>query len=278
MANPSSPPTRDPLRNRLIVKPGGRVTLAKFNADETFGWTKETAAAQQQQYEEGLTDLQARLWAESKRSLLVVLQGIDCAGKDGTIRHVMDAFNPQGCRVSGFKQPSTEELAHDFLWRIHARTPGRGEVGIFNRSHYEDVLVVRVHKLVSRSVTQLRYREINDWERMLSENGTTIVKLFLYIDKDEQRERLQARLDDPTKRWKFSEADLTERQLWDEYIRAYEDALSRCSTDWAPWYLIPANRKWFRNLAVAHILGDTLQELNPRYPKAAPGIEDTVIP
>ena len=278
MARTSTASTRDPLRERLMIKPGSRVRLGQFNADETYGWTKEMATGQQQQYEERLTDLQARLWAEGKRSLLIVLQGIDAAGKDGTIRHVMDAFNPQGCRVSAFKQPTAEELAHDFLWRVHARTPGRGEVGIFNRSHYEDVLVVRVHKLVSRSVSQLRYREINDWERMLTESGTTIVKLFLYIDKDEQRHRLQARLDDPTKRWKFSRGDLAERELWDDYLRAYEDALSRCSTEWAPWYLIPANRKWFRNVAVARILGETLQDLNLRYPKAEPGIEDTFIP
>src|SRR5262245_10079097 len=278
MAKPSTPSTRGSLRERLLVKPGSRVSLARFDADQTFGWTRETAAAQQLQYEQRLTDLQARLWAEDKRSLLIVLQGIDAAGKDGTIRHVMDAFNPQGCRVAAFKQPTTAELEHDFLWRIHAQAPGRGEVAIFNRSHYEDVLVVRVHKLVSRSVWQDRYRQINEWEQMLTEAGTTVVKLFLYIDKDEQRKRLQARLDDPTKRWKFSLGDLTERDLWNDYIRAYEDALSRCSTEWAPWYLIPANRKWFRNVAVAQILRDTLQALNPRYPKAAPGIENTVIP
>jgi PPK2 family polyphosphate:nucleotide phosphotransferase len=278
MVTSSTPPTRGFLRDRLVIKPGSRVKLARVDADATFGWTKEAAAAQQQQYEERLTDLQARLWAEGRRSLLVVLQGIDCAGKDGTIRHVMDAFNPQGCRVSAFKEPTAQELAHDFLWRVHAQVPGRGEVGIFNRSHYEDVLVVRVHKLVSRSVWQARYRQINDWEQMLAEAGTTIVKVFLYIDRDEQRERLQARLDDPTKRWKFSPADLNERQVWDEYIRAFEDALSRTSTEWAPWYLVPANRKWFRNVAVARVLGDTLQAMNPRYPKAEPGIENTVIP
>jgi PPK2 family polyphosphate:nucleotide phosphotransferase len=270
-------PNHDPIRDRLMIKPGTRVKLGRVDAGETLGWTKETAAAQQQRYEERLTDLQERLWAEDKRSLLIVLQGIDAAGKDGAIRHVMDAFNPQGCRVAAFKQPSAEELAHDFLWRVHAEVPARGEVGIFNRSHYEDVLVVRVHQLVSPTVWRLRYRQINDWERMLTETGTTIVKLFLYIDKAEQRERLQARLDDPTKRWKFALGDLDERQRWNDYLKAFEDALSRTSTEWAPWFLIPGNRKWFRNLAVAHILGETLEAMNPRYPKAQPGIENTVV-
>jgi PPK2 family polyphosphate:nucleotide phosphotransferase len=269
--------SRYPIRDLLMIKPGTRVNLGRVDAGETLGWTKETAASQQQRYEERLTDLQERLWAEDKRSLLIVLQGIDAAGKDGAIRHVMDAFNPQGCRVAAFKQPSAEELAHDFLWRVHAEVPARGEVGIFNRSHYEDVLVVRVHQLVSPSVWRLRYRQINDWERMLTETGTTIVKLFLYIDKDEQRERLQARLDDPTKRWKFALGDLAERERWNDYLKAFGDALSRTSTEWAPWFLIPANHKWFRNLAVAHILGETLETMNPRYPKAQPGIENTVV-
>jgi PPK2 family polyphosphate:nucleotide phosphotransferase len=178
----------------------------------------------------------------------------------------MEAFNPQGCVVSSFKVPTAEELGHDFLWRIHQRTPRKGEIGIFNRSHYEDVLVVRVHKLVPKSVWSRRYDEINDFERTLSDGGTTIVKFFLSIDRDEQRARFQARYDDPTKRWKFSMGDLDERKLWDDYQAAFNDALSKTSTDIAPWYVIPANRKWFRNLAVSTILAETIAELKPAYP------------
>ena len=215
---------------------------------------------------ERMADLQDRLWAEAKRSVLVVLQGIDAAGKDGTINKVMEAFNPQGCTVSSFKVPTPEELGHDYLWRIHKRTPGKGEIGIFNRSHYEDVLVVRVHDLVPKSVWSKRYDQINDFEQTLAASGTTIVKFFLSIDRDEQRKRFQARYDDPTKRWKFSLGDLEERKLWDDYQAAFDDVLSKTSTDWAPWYVIPANRKWFRNLAVSTILADTLAGLKPAYP------------
>ena len=203
--------------------------------------------------------------------MLVVLQGIDAAGKDGTIRHVMGAFNPQGCPVTSFKVPSADELAHDFLWRIHRRVPGKGEIGVFNRSHYEDVLVVRVHDIVPKAVWSRRYDQINAFEQMLAEEGTTIVKFFLYIDKDEQRERFQARLDDPAKRWKFRLGDLEERKRWDDYIAAYEDALSRCSTDDAPWYVIPSNRKWFRNLAVPTSSATRSRTLDPRYPEPRRG-------
>jgi PPK2 family polyphosphate:nucleotide phosphotransferase len=257
----------DRLGDRLRVAPGAKVDLDRFDADETHGWKAEDAAAQQAEYEVELTTLQERLWAEARHPLLIVLQGIDAAGKDGTIRHVMDAFNPQGCSVVGFKVPSAEELAHDYLWRVHQHVPAKGHITIFNRSHYEDVLVVRVHGLVPRSTWERRYRHINEFERMLTDEGTTIVKLFLYIDRDEQRERLQARLDEPDKRWKFSKGDLVERERWDDYIKAYEDMLEETSTERAPWYLIPANRKWFRNLAVAHILGETEE-----------GLEDVVIP
>jgi len=222
-------------------------------------------------------DLQDRLWAQSKHSVLVVLQGIDAAGKDGTIAKVMEAFNPQGCPVSSFKVPSVEELAHDFLWRIHKRTPKKGEIGIFNRSHYEDVLVVRVHDLVPRRVWSKRYGQINDFEAMLAENGTTIVKFFLSIDREEQRERFQERYDDPRKRWKFSLGDLEERKRWDDYQAAFEDALAKTSKPWAPWYVIRANRNWFRNLAVSTILADTIAELKPRYPAPAELPADLVI-
>jgi PPK2 family polyphosphate:nucleotide phosphotransferase len=269
---------KDRLSDHLRVAPGSRIDLDRFDASRTHGWRREQAEAQQADHELRLTELQERLWAEGRHGLLIVLQGIDAAGKDGTIRHVMDAFNPQGCSVVGFKAPSGAELGHDYLWRIHQHTPAKGTVAIFNRSHYEDVLVVRVHDLVPRAVWRRRYRHINEWERMLSDEGTTIVKFFLYIDRDEQRARLQARLDDPDKRWKFSTGDLPEREHWNDYVKAYEEMLERTSTDWAPWYLIPADRKWFRNLAVAHILGETLEDLHPEYPTPEEGLDGIVIP
>jgi PPK2 family polyphosphate:nucleotide phosphotransferase len=213
-----------------------------------------------------LTSLQERLWAEHKRRVLIVLQGIDASGKDGTVTHVMSAFNPLGCRVVGFGVPSAVELAHDYLWRVHQVVPGNGEIGVFNRSHYEDVLVVRVHSLVPKAVWSRRYDQINEFERMLVEEGTTLLKFFLYIDREEQARRFRARLADPTKRWKFKMGDLEERKLWDDYLAAFDDALTRCSTDVAPWFVVPANRKWFRDLAVGDILADSLEALNPKYP------------
>jgi PPK2 family polyphosphate:nucleotide phosphotransferase len=257
------------LRDALRVKPGSRVRLGKLDPSATFGWDKVGAAPELERQLRRLADLQDRLWAEAERSVLVVLQGIDAAGKDGTINKVMEAFNPQGCPVTSFKVPSSEELAHDYLWRIHKAAPRKGEIGIFNRSHYEDVLVVRVHDLVPKAVWSKRYEQINAFEEHLAANGTTIVKVFLSIDKDEQRERFQARYDDPTKRWKFAMGDLEERERWDDYQAAFNDALSRTSTDHAPWYVIPANRKWFRNLAVATILADAMAGLKPRYPAVA---------
>src|SRR5688572_14229143 len=260
---------RTDLAAALRVKPAARVRLSRMDLDDTHGWDKEAAEADLEQQLVRLADLQDRLWAEAKHSVLVVLQGIDAAGKDGTINKVMEAFNPQGCPVTSFKAPSAEELAHDYLWRVHQKVPRKGEIGIFNRSHYEDVLVVRVHDIVPRKVWSARYDQINDFERILADNGTTIVKFFLAIDKDEQRERFQARYDDPTKRWKFSMGDLEERKLWDDYQAAFDDALSKTSTARAPWYVIPANRKWFRNLAVATILADTMAGLKPAYPPVA---------
>ena len=257
------------LRDALRVRPGSRVRLAKQDPGETHGWDKAAAEPETTKQLDRLTELQDRFWAEAKRSVLVVLQGIDAAGKDGTIKKVMTAFNPQGCPVSSFKVPSSEELAHDFLWRIHRRVPRKGEIGIFNRSHYEDVLVVRVHGLVPRMVWSKRYDQINRFEQHLADNGTTIVKFFLSIDRDEQRDRFQARFDDPTKRWKFAMGDLDERKRWDDYQAAFDDALTKTSTDEAPWYVIPANRKWFRNLAVASILADTIADLRPAYPPVA---------
>jgi PPK2 family polyphosphate:nucleotide phosphotransferase len=254
------------LQDALRVKPGTRLRLEKRDPGATLGHDKTAALAATQVQLVRLRDLQERLWAESKRSVLVVLQGIDASGKDGTIAKVMEAFNPQGCPVTPFKAPSEEELAHDFLWRIHKRTPAKGEIGIFNRSHYEDVLVVRVHDIVPRRVWSKRYDQINEFERILTEGGTTVVKFFLSIDRDEQRKRLQERYDDPKKRWKFKLSDLAERKLWDDYQVAFDDALSKTSTTWAPWYVIPANRNWFRNLAVATILADAIADLHPAYP------------
>lgn len=254
------------LRTAFRVAPRTRVDLSRIDPAETLGRDKARAQEELATGLERLRDLQERLWAEQKHKVLVVLQGIDAAGKGGTIEHVMGAFNPAGCPVTSFKAPSEEERAHDFLWRVHRRTPATGEIAIFDRSHYESVLVERVRGLVPRGVCERRYDHINAFERLLADEGTTIVKFFLYIDRDEQRERFQARYDDPTKRWKFRLGDLEERERWDDYIAAFEDALSRCSTERAPWYVVPANRKWFRNLAVAAILGDVLEELDPRYP------------
>jgi PPK2 family polyphosphate:nucleotide phosphotransferase len=265
------------LRDALRVKPGTQLDLARLDPQATCGHERKRAEKETAEQLVRLADLQDRFWAESKRALLVVLQGIDAAGKDGTIGKVMEAFNPQGCVVSSFKVPTPEELAHDFLWRIHRRVPGKGTIGIFNRSHYEDVLVVRVHGLVPMSVWSARYQQINEFEQMLAETGTTIVKFFLFIDREEQRERFQARYDDPTKRWKFSMGDLDERAHWDDYMAAYEEALSRTSTDHAPWYVIPSNRKWFRNLAVATIVADTMADLHPAYPPAPELPENLVI-
>ena len=265
------------LRDALRVKPGSRVHLARLDAGATHGHDKASSVEATARQMTRLRDLQDRMWAEAKHSVLVVLQGIDAAGKDGTIAKVMEAFNPQGCPVTSFKVPTPEELAHDFLWRIHKRTPAKGEVGIFNRSHYEDVLVVRVHGLVPRQVWSKRYDQINAFERTLTEGGTTIVKFFLYIDPDEQKARFQARLDDPDKHWKFRVGDLAERKLWDAYIAAFEEMLARCSTEAAPWYLVPSNKKWFRNLAVADIVGDVLDELDPRYPPCPDDLTGVVV-
>jgi PPK2 family polyphosphate:nucleotide phosphotransferase len=265
------------LRDALRVKPGSRIHVERMDAGATFGHDKESAAAATLHQMERLRSLQDTVWAEGKHAVLVVLQGIDAAGKDGTIAKVMEAFNPQGCPVTSFKVPTPEELGHDFLWRVHRHTPRKGEVGIFNRSHYEDVLVVRVHGYVPRKVWSARYAQINDFEEMLTRNGTTIVKFFLTIDRDEQRKRFQARVDDPKKRWKFSMGDLAERKLWDDYQAAFDEALSKTSTPWAPWYVIPANRNWFRNLAIADIVADTLEELDPRYPKPTDDLSGVVV-
>ncbi len=255
------------LPKRLIVKPGQRVRLAEWDPGETLGMNKDPAAATD--HSAKLRKLQQLLYADKRYALLIILQALDAGGKDGTIRHVMSGVNPQGCEVTSFKAPSSEELDHDFLWRIHKATPRRGEIGIFNRSQYEDVLIVRVHKLVPKAVWSKRYGQINDLERMLSENGVKILKFFLHIGKDEQLKRFESRISDPAKNWKLSLPDFKEREHWDEYMEAYEDALSECSAKHAPWYIIPANHKWFRNYAISTIIIEALEELKLAYPKTS---------
>lgn len=252
--------------------------MSAHNPDETLHFKDKASVAKLlERNVERLTELQEVLYAQGRHTMLIVLQAMDTAGKDGTIEHVMGGFNPLGCRVTSFKAPTAIELAHDFLWRIHKAVPGKGEIGIFNRSHYEDVLIVRVHNLVPRKVWRGRYQQINDFEGMLASSGVTIVKFFLHISKDEQKRRLEARLRDPQKRWKFNPRDLDERKLWDDYMKAYEDALTRCSSPHAPWFVIPANHKWFRNLAVSQILVETLEGLKMRFPKPAADLSGVVI-
>jgi PPK2 family polyphosphate:nucleotide phosphotransferase len=258
------------LGKRFMVKPHARMKLDNFDPDDTADFEKgDKAHGHLEKNISRMEDLQYRLYAESRRAVLIVLQGMDASGKDGTVRHVMSGLNPQGCRVISFKVPSAEEASHDFLWRIHKAMPAHGEIGIFNRSHYEDVLVVRVHELAPKSVWFARYDEINTFEKLLSENGVTILKFFLHISKQEQKERLEARLKDPTRNWKISPADLKEREHWDDYVKAYEAALSQCSTSVAPWFVIPSNKKWFRNLTVSQIIVETLEQMNPKFPEAA---------
>lgn len=252
----------------LIVAPGHKVRLGDI--DPGFHGkheSAETAAAEIAAHLEKLKALQYTLYAERAHSLLIVLQGIDAAGKDGVCRHVIDAMNPQGCAVTGFKQPTAEERGHDFLWRVHRHAPELGQVAIFNRSHYEDVLVVRVHDLAPKEKWSLRYDHINAFEKLLADSSTTILKFFLWISKEEQLERFKQRLDDPARRWKISDSDYKEREYWDDYVKAYEDMLERCSTDRAPWYVIPSNHKWFRNLAVSQIICEAMEGMKLQMPQ-----------
>jgi PPK2 family polyphosphate:nucleotide phosphotransferase len=257
------------MMNEYLVRPGQKVDLGKVNPDDVHlvpggkaEAKKENAATQAR-----LGELQERLFAGHSRKVLIVLQGMDTSGKDGTIAHVMGGFNPQGTRVVPFGVPSKEELDHDYLWRVHHQVPARGQIVVFNRSHYEDVLVVRVHELVPKAVWKKRYDQIKAFEQMLSDEGTLILKFFLHISKEEQRARLESRIEDPKKRWKFQHGDLEERKLWDEYQRAYEDALSKTSTETAPWYIVPANQKWYRNNVVGSVVVDALEGLHLTYPK-----------
>jgi PPK2 family polyphosphate:nucleotide phosphotransferase len=265
-------------RSPTIVPPGQRVTLSEVDPNATHGVSSKPEARRQLKRRlERLNELQYLLYADGTRAVLVVLQAIDAGGKDGTIRNVMSGLNPAGCVVTSFKVPSGEERSHDFLWRIHKAVPPLGSVGVFNRSHYEDVLAARVHKLVPRAAWKSRYRQINEFERMLSQNGVAILKFFLHIDKEEQARRLRARLEDPTRNWKFSEGDLAERALWKDYMAAFEDAINECNTPWAPWHLVPANKKWYRDWAVAGALVDLMESLPLRYPKPAANLKKIVI-
>jgi len=260
------------------VKSGSKLKLDKYDPDDTGEYNetdqgKEKARTNTAELIAKLDGLQERLYANADRSLLIVLQGMDTSGKDGTIKHVMSGLNPQGCRVTTFKAPSNNELAHDFLWRVHHEVPPKGQIGIFNRSHYEDVLITRVHKMISAKVETQRLNQINEFEELLVENGTTIRKFFLHISKDEQKERLEARVRDPEKRWKFNEGDLEERQLWDDYMKEFEEVLSATSTDIAPWYIVPANHKWYRNLVVADRVVDALQDMKLKCPEAPKNVD-----
>lgn len=255
------------------VDSNSRIDLNNFESYYTGEISKKEGRAQLKDYRQELMDLQELLYAENKRQVLIVLQGIDTSGKDGTIRNVFGDVNPQGTHVVNFKVPTRHELAHDYLWRVHQHTPAKGDIVIFNRSHYEDVLVVRVHNLVPEDVWEKRYHHINEFERLLVDEGVTILKFFLHISQQRQAERLLARLDRPTKRWKFNPADLDERQHWDAYQAAFEAMLSKTSTPWAPWYLIPSDRKWYRNLAVASVIVNTLKGLDMQFPEEVPDID-----
>jgi PPK2 family polyphosphate:nucleotide phosphotransferase len=272
-------PPPAPNYPRYRVEPGTTLRLSEVDPDESeqYRGKKDIKDALGTQVAR-IRDLQARLYAERQQSLLIVLQAMDTGGKDGTIRGVFEGVNPQGCQVWSFKAPSTEELEHDVLWRYHTKAPSRGMITIFNRSHYEEVLIVRVKKLMPEDVWRHRYTMINEFEHMLTLNNTAVIKFYLHISKEEQKRRLQSRLDDPAKHWKFSSADLKERGYWDDYMAAFEDAIGTCSTDYAPWYVIPANRKWYRNLVVARTIADTLEAMNPQYPPAEAGLETMVIP
>jgi PPK2 family polyphosphate:nucleotide phosphotransferase len=263
---------------RYRVKPGSKLSLKQYDPDDTGEYKKNEQGKEKAKTEtatliDRLDGLQERLYANATRSLLIVLQGMDTSGKDGTIKSVMSGVNPQGCKVVAFKAPTKDELARDFLWRVHREVPPKGYIGIFNRSHYEDVLITRVHGWVSDKVAKRRLNQIKEFEELLADNGTAVLKFFLHISKDEQKERLQARIADPEKRWKWSSGDLEERKLWDDYLEAFEDVISATSTTYAPWYIVPANRKWYRNIIVADRIVDALEEMKLKTPPAPAGVD-----
>jgi len=265
-------------KQRLIPEPGHKVDLSDYDPDYTGEYDKASAGAELPKWQARLNVLQEKLYAQSTQSLLIVLQAMDSGGKDGAIKHVFDAANPQGIRIVSFKAPAANELAHDFLWRIHHHVPEKGMIGIFNRSHYEDVLVVRVNKLVPEDVWKKRYDHINNFERLLTDSGTKVLKFFLHISKDEQKERFTERLTNPEKHWKFSHGDLAVREQWDKYMRAYEAVFEKTNTDDAPWRIIPANRKWYRNLVITKTIVEEMDTMGLEYPPAEPDLDKVVIP
>ena len=261
----------------LRVEPGEAARIAERDPDDTLGLEKKEAKELLDELGERLDVLQRRLYAEGRRSLLFILQGLDASGKDGVVRSVLKDVSPQGCRVVSFKAPSSTELARDYLWRVHAQLPMRGELGVFNRSHYEDIVAVRMHELAPEEVWRRRPGHIREWERMLTDEGTTIVKVFLNVSKEEQRERLQERIDNAEKRWKFRRDDLDVRRRYDEYVAAYEEAITETSTAWAPWYVVPADRNWVKAVASARLVVDALERIDPQLPPPEPGIEGLVV-
>ena len=261
----------------LRVEPGEAARIAERDPDDTLGLEKKEAKELLDELGERLDVLQRRLYAEGRRSLLFILQGLDASGKDGVVRSILKDVSPQGCRVVSFKAPSSTELARDYLWRVHAQLPMRGELGVFNRSHYEDIVAVRMHELAPEEVWRRRPGHIREWERMLTDEGTTIVKVFLNVSEEEQRERLQERIDNPEKRWKFRRDDLEVRQRFDEYVAAYEEAITETSTPWAPWYVVPADRNWVKAVASARLVVDALERIDPQLPPPEPGIEGLVV-
>lgn len=268
----------DPMHpSDFLIEPGRTVTLDELPTVAEHPEGKAAALVETQRLVAELQDLQQKLWAQHERRVLVVLQARDAGGKDGTVRHVFGHLNPQSVKVTSFSQPTAPELAHDYLWRVHARVPEDGQLGIFNRSHYEDVLIARVHDLVPRAQWKKRFRQICDFERMLTEEGTTIVKFFLHISKEEQRKRLQARVDDPAKHWKYTPADLADRALWDDYGLAHEEMLEKTSTEYAPWSIVPADDKWYRNLVIATVMVHTMRGLNLEFPPGDPTLEHVVV-
>ena len=258
----------NPILSEFLIKPGTKVSLNKLNTDYSRDLKKEQSKVELDKLHLKMSKLQYKLHAEKKQALLIVLQAMDAGGKDGTIRDVMHGFNPQGCKVTAFRAPHEEEANHDFLWRVHKAVPARGEIGIFNRSHYGDVLIVRIHNLVPKKQWSKRYNHINEFERMLTDEGIKILKIFLHISKKEQQKRLEQRISNPTKHWKIDEADFKERKFWNKYITAYEQVFENCSTPWAPWYVIPSDNKWYRNLIVAKIITKTMEEMKLRFPKS----------
>jgi PPK2 family polyphosphate:nucleotide phosphotransferase len=265
------------MRPALRIEPGTAARIMQRDPGDTLGLDKPRAKELLRALNTKLDVLQRRLYAEAGRSLLLVLQGLDASGKDGVIRSVFTGVSPQGCRVTSFKAPTASELAHDYLWRVHAQLPARGELGVFNRSHYEDIVAVRMWDLAPEKVWRRRAGHIREWERMLTDEGTTIVKVFLNVSKEEQRERLQERIDDPEKRWKFRAEDLEARRRFDDYIAAYDEALTETSTDWAPWHVVPADRNWVKAVAVAELVVGELERLDPQLPAPEPGIETLVV-